>query len=147
MITLNLKVLLIELKTNVIATLKPSFRIWICTSLLASLFHWINQTTGMGIEKIFLLSLILSAPAAVMLVPILYFMNLLPHNLSRVTYGFASVLVICAIEVVLFLRIIKGFPIDRQTIIIVLTPYILAAEVSFFLFSRKFFSPVTTINN
>lgn len=139
MITLNLKVLSNKSITILISTFKPAFLVWIFTNLFASFFHWMNQTTGMGMEKVFLLGLILSAPAAAMLIPILYFMNLLPYHLPRVSYGFISILFVCAFETVLFLRIIKGFPIDRQTIIVVLTPYILAAEVSFFLFSRRFF--------
>ncbi len=125
---------------RLIITIKQSILVWLTTSILASVFHWLNETTGLGIEKIILLSLAFSLPAMILLIPNYYFLIILSNTRKRMTYGFVSVLLLCVIVVILFLRFIKGFPIDQQTIILLVTPYILAAEFSFFLFSRKLFT-------
>lgn len=115
-----------------------SLLIWFCTCTLASCFHWINKTTGLGLEKIILASLVFSLPAFVLLIPVFYLLNSIMSRGYRVTLALVSILILCLIVAAAFLKFIKGFPIDNHTIILAVAPYFITAQLSFFITARKF---------
>jgi hypothetical protein len=94
-----------------------SLLIWLSTSILASLVNWINQTTGLGLPEVILLSLAFSLPALVFLVPVLYLLDSITDRRHRVLYSFTSVITLCLVVIVLFLQIIKSLGIDKEIII------------------------------
>lgn len=114
-----------------------SLFIWFSTCTLASCFHWINKTSGLGPEKIILISLAFSLPAFLLLIPVFYLLNTVIGRNSRITSALVSVLLLCLIVVALFVKIINGFPIDNKTIILVVAPYFFTAQLSFFIAARK----------
>jgi hypothetical protein len=114
-----------------------SVLIWLCTNLIASLFHWMNETTGHSIDKIILISLTFSLPAMVLLIPNLYFLNTFISRKYKIPYGFLTILLLCSIVVMMFLKVLSGFPVERHTIVLLVAPYCLAAQISFFIITRK----------
>jgi hypothetical protein len=114
-----------------------SLFIWFCTCTLASSFHWIYGTTGHGLEKILLLSLVCSLPAFLLLIPIFYLLNSIMGRGYRITSAFVAILMLCLIVVVLFVKLINRFPIDNNTIRLVVAPYFFTAQLSFFIAARK----------
>src|SRR5687768_13629565 len=114
-----------------------AFLIWLTTSILASLINWLNQTTGLGLPEVILLSLIFSLPALIFLMPVLYLLESIGDQKHRILYSFVSVLTLCLMVVLVFLQITNRFSIDKTTIINLLMPYFFAAEASFFIIARK----------
>jgi hypothetical protein len=126
-----------------ISKIKAIFRqavlIWLITCVLATLYHWVNGTTGHGIEKVLLISLVISLSAMVLLIPNLYFLNTFISKRYRITYGFISILALSALVVVIFIKMLAGFPVEQHTVVLLLAPYCLAAEVSFFVIAKNLF--------
>lgn len=122
---------------HLLTLITRSLLIWLSTCVLASLINWINQTTGLGLPEVILLSLAFSFPAFVFLVPVLYLLDSIGDRKHRILYSFTSILTLCLMVIVIFLQLVKGLGIDKTTIINLLMPYCFAAEVSFFIIARK----------
>ena len=113
-----------------------SLLIWLATSFLASCFHAITETIGLRLDEFMLLSLLFSLPALLFLIPNFYILNIVVGKNNRILYSFISVLMLCLLVVALLLTLANGY-FEKEMLYRLLLPYIVSAEISFFLFTRN----------
>lgn len=114
-----------------------SILIWVFTCLLGSIFHWINGAVGLSLFEVIAISLVFSLPALVFLIPNFYVLHSLTGKYKRVAYALASILILSLIVIYIFLEFTKGYHFPDGLLIVLLLPYMLSAELSFFLIARK----------
>lgn len=114
-----------------------SILIWLCTNLLGSVFHWLNHTVGLNFIEITAVSLIFSLPALLILIPNFYILHSLTGKHTRLVYAVSSILILSLIVTFIFLEFTKGYAFPDGKLIVLILPYVLSAEVSFFLIARK----------
>ena len=117
--------------------IKRSIGVWLSTALLGSLYLWASETIGLQLYEIVILSLVFSAPATVFLIPNFYLLRGMRKLGQRIGYSFLSVLLLSLLIISLFLLLIKGYPLTRQQLAALILPYIIAAEISFFVVAMK----------
>ena len=131
-----MKVLLKTLKRSA-NHIKRSLGIWLLTGALGSFYLWYSDIIGLPYHEILILSLVFSGPAIMLLIPNFHLLQQLPTMAMRIGYSFLSVLFFCLLIALLFLMLINGYPLERNEIVTLMLPYTVAAEVSFFVVSRK----------
>jgi hypothetical protein len=122
MLTLNLKVLLIRLKSS----LMVSMIIWLGTCLLGSAILSPTGATDIPFYQLLVLSLIFSLPAQAIIVPAI-FLN--PAIRYKIFFASTVTLLSCSVVIALFLIITEGFPLDRNTIASLLMPYVISSLI------------------
>jgi hypothetical protein len=114
-----------------------AFAIWMLTAVFGSVFHAITKTIGLGFVWILVLSILGSIPAALFLIPNVLVLDSLIGKLTKSIYAFASVAILCAIVIIAFVLITKGYPFDPGMRTRLLAPYIISAEICFFFVCRR----------
>ena len=128
-----------------------SLRIWIVTNLIATVIYIIYMIIFVGYDTIIYgpgmnrllfavaLGLLFSYPAVLLLLPVLSWVNGITSRIKSIFCAILSVLGICVL-IIIWVFIVYDTPLrDQPFIVFVLLPYILSAEISFFVIKRKMF--------
>jgi hypothetical protein len=122
MSTLNLKVLLNKTKLSLLV----STIIWFSTSLLGTTILLPTGVTDMPFYQLLIISLIFSIPAQLIIASAVW----LGHK-SR--YQFSLIVTItalsCIVVIISFLIITNNYPLDNNTTVRLLTPYVVASAI------------------
>ena len=135
--TLKLKVLSILIINSFWQRLGQSFCIWTATSFLGATVLWITGMIGLKLSEIFLLSLVLSSPALVCLILLLYILSSINSRRKRIIFSFTAILASSIPVIAIFYKVAKHYPLSEFQMISMMAPYVVAAEASFFLIARK----------
>jgi hypothetical protein len=123
--------------------------IWLTTNVLASVFYIAGRLLGIldrslmgsyGIEVlgiIVVLGLLLSAPIILVLIPSLFQLDHLQNRRLRIIYSVSSVLIMSSLVVMAFIYLFNINSNDVIPIVKFLIPYVIAAQLSFFLVARQ----------
>lgn len=114
-----------------------SILIWLSTNLLGSTFHWINETIGLSLLDVTALSLIFSLPALAFLIPNFYVLKAVSGKYKRFAYATLSTLALSLIVTYVFWEFTRDYNFPDGLLIVILLPYMFAAELCFFLIARK----------
>jgi hypothetical protein len=115
-----------------------SLLIWAATCIMASCFHGISENIDLNPVDVTILSLLFSLPALFFLIPNFYLLNSVIGKNNRIIYAIISILMLCLVVVVVFLIFTDGYSFEKGMLFRLLLPYILSAEISFFLFAGRF---------
>jgi hypothetical protein len=117
--------------------IRSSVVIWFCTAVLGSSFLWISGIIGLKFYEILILSLVFSAPSVFFLIVNLRLLACLPHQPQRIVHAIISIFLVCLVVIRIFLWVIDGYPLETHQIILLLAPYVVAAQVSFLFVARN----------
>lgn len=128
---------------------RQALLIWLSTNAIASLMYALYMFTTRSFEPlseitssdtliaVIVLGLAFSFPVILFLVPGLYVLGMLRHTRDKVAYALGIILVLCLGVIVFFFMFFDVPDRDKPGILLFLLPYIIAAEISFFVVARK----------
>ncbi len=125
MFTLNLKVLF---KTT-IRCLRIATIVWIATSVTGTLLLAPTRVIELPFFQILALSLVFSTPSYLVVAPALAIQPGFPTPVSKLFYVISLALLACIAVIGFFLFVTRGFPLERELTISILTPYVIAALI------------------
>lgn len=123
MFTLNLKVLL----KNANRTFGFTTLVWIATGLAGTAALAPSGVIGLPFYQILILSLVFSTPAFLVISPALWIQPPFPTKMSKFLYLISIALLSCIAVIGFFLFVTKGYPLERDLILSLLTPYVISA--------------------
>ena len=125
MFTLNLKVLL----KNVNRTFGFTTLVWITTGLAGTLALIPTGVIGLPFYQLLILSLLFSTPAFLVISPALWFQPVFRTKMLRFFYLVSIAMLSCIAVIAFFLFVTKGYPLERDLMLSILTPYVTSAIV------------------
>jgi hypothetical protein len=114
-----------------ITNLRHSVFIWFFTNLIGAFGLWIILNMEIPFYALILVSLILSIPAIVLLIPALYILEFIDGAAKRITFSLTATLGICAVILMVLMAIVSddngiAAEIGQMTL-----PYVVAAPLCF----------------
>lgn len=128
-----MKVLLKTQRINIGAVLADTILVWFLTTFIGSTCVWIF--TGLEWSAAFFLSLMFSAPLAILAIPNFYVLYSIQTKRNRIRYAFSSVLIL---SLLLFAILLWFFDLDATDLAGLMSPYLAGAEITFFTVAGKF---------
>jgi hypothetical protein len=117
--------------------LKQPFIIWVFTNLAGGFYLIINNDVGQFMYYVILLGMLWSSPTMLLLIPILGLMKKIKAYHWKIIYAIVSICFVCAIVILSVFVIFDLSYSDRLYAITLLWPYVIAAEMIFFLVTWK----------
>lgn len=125
MFTLNLKVLL----KNAHRTFGFTTLIWIATGVTGTVALAPTDATGLPFYQILILSLAFSTPSFLVISPALWIQPSFRTRFLRFLYLISIAILSCVAVITFFLFVTKGYPLERDLVLSILTPYVISALV------------------
>jgi len=118
------------METTILSRVLQSFLIWIATNLFASIL--VGTTLTDEFLLILVISLAFSSPCLLLLPFVIYWIDKIEGQFSRIAFGVASIIILSVITISLFSLMAGPSLTQDRDVILSLSSYILFALISFF---------------